>query len=107
LTVEQCHSVISIIKGTCERAAANEEPTAWTKEDVAKLTKLEEAHTFRACCLTSQKDPSVIVGSNTENIDGAPAPSTVAAPKNVQDFFSSQQKKLLDKHKANRMDWCV
>jgi len=49
--------------------------------------------------LAAQKDPSVIVGVEEDKEE-----PTVEAPKNAQDFFSFQPKKLLVNCKASRND---
>jgi len=108
LSVEQRHSVISIVKATYDRAASDQAPVHWTKEDIIKLArfaKLEDVYKFRACYLNARKDPSVIVGSESDS--EAIAATTVEAPKNVQDFFSFQPTKLLREYKANRKDSSV
>jgi len=102
LSAEQRHSVLSVAKNTHERAVAEEAPASWLKEDTlkpARCTKLEDVCKFRACCLAAQKDPSVIVGVQEDKDE-----PTVEAPKNAQDFFSFQPKKLLVNCKANRND---
>ena len=102
LSAEQRHSVLSIAKNTCARAVAEEAPASWLKEDILKLArcaKLEDVYKFRACCLAAQKDPSVIVGAEEDEEE-----PTVDTPKNAQDFFSFQPKKLLVNYKANGND---
>jgi len=103
LSVEERHNVLAIIKGMYENAAPDQ-PVSWKKHDVVRLSKyvsLEDVHKLRACYLTAQKDPSVIVGTDPirEIEEVVEQDQTI---KNIDDFFNWRPESLMQEYRRDR-----
>jgi hypothetical protein len=104
LSVENRHSVITIIKRIYDRAEGLQQPLLWKTADVMELSKycaLDDIIKLRACYLTSKIDPSVIVGGDSS----AAAPVAVATENNgvatLFDYFTFMPPKLTAKYKES------
>jgi hypothetical protein len=110
LSVEDRHSVITIIKKIYERAKELQQPLLWKTADVIELSKdcaLDDIIKLRACYLTSKIDPSVIV--TTDNDEAASVAVDVANKNSHEnngtttlfDYFTFMPPKLTAKFKES------
>jgi hypothetical protein len=103
LSVEERHSVLSIIQRVYDLAKEKNEPLLWLTSDVKELAKycaLDDIYKLRACYLTSKVDPSVIC--TVKDTSTALIVSTTTAT--MDDYFSIKPSRLLNEFKSGKIN---